>query len=166
MCGLGTRCVCRHMDGMALASQRLDICVATHCNTLQHTATHWNVFGEVKARHMCCITLQHTATHCNLFGETKARHMCCNTLQHTATCLASQRRNICVRQANDSSTLHHCVTHFNTLQYAATRCNTLQHTATHCTTLHHTAPHCTTLQHEFADSMAHCYCSNRAFFSA
>jgi len=33
--------------------------MATHCNTLQHTATH-------------CNTLQHTATHCN-------------TLQHTAT---------------------------------------------------------------------------------
>ena len=35
------------------------ICVATHYNTLQHTAAH-------------CSTLQHTATHCN-------------TLQHTTT---------------------------------------------------------------------------------
>ena len=36
----------------------VEVCPATHCNTLQHTATH-------------CNTLQHTATHCN-------------TLQHTA----------------------------------------------------------------------------------
>ena len=39
--------------------------IATHCNTLQHTATH-------------CNTLQHTVTHCNTLQHT-ATH--CNTLQ-------------------------------------------------------------------------------------
>jgi len=41
---------------------------ATHCNTLQHTATHIVKY---------CNTLQHTAKHCN-------------TLQHTATHTAKQ----------------------------------------------------------------------------
>jgi len=41
---------------------------ATHCNTLQHTATH--AYGGHAQPH--CNTLQHTATYCN-------------TLQHTAT---------------------------------------------------------------------------------
>ena len=81
---------------------------ATHCNTLQHTATTH------------CNALQRTATRCNI-KETcydKWVHYCqvnsantpqthCNALQHTAT---------------------HCK---STLQYTATHCNTLQHTATH-----------------------------------
>ena len=46
---------------------------ATHCNTLQHTATHCNIIcGKRPARQAICKTLQHTATHCN-------------TLQHSAT---------------------------------------------------------------------------------
>ena len=53
----------RHVTKHTARSEVHSICcgvtLATHCNTLQHTATH-------------CNTLQHTATHCN-------------TLQHTAT---------------------------------------------------------------------------------
>ena len=41
--------------------------LATHCNTLQHTATH-------------CNTLQHTATHCNTLQH-NATHTHCSTLQ-------------------------------------------------------------------------------------
>ena len=47
---------------------------ATHCNTLQHTAIHYNTQfvtpdegeGDVRGRMLThCNTLQHTATHCN-----------------------------------------------------------------------------------------------------
>jgi len=51
---------------------RLRFAIATHCNTLQHTATH-------------CNTLQHTATHCN-------------TLQHTEKHFAHQRCGACRRR--------------------------------------------------------------------
>jgi len=46
----------------------LKVGIATHCNTLQHTAAH-------------CITLQHTAAHCSTLQHTAAH---CRTLQHTA----------------------------------------------------------------------------------
>ena len=51
---------------------------ATHCNTLQHTATHCYIksarhFTKSQHRRHAHIPLQHTATHCNTF-----------TLQHTA----------------------------------------------------------------------------------
>jgi len=35
---------------------------ATHCSTLQHTATHCSTLQHIAAH---CNTLQHTATHCN-----------------------------------------------------------------------------------------------------
>ena len=45
--------------------------VATHCNTLQHTATH-------------CNTLQHTATHCmTTLVQTHCCSTHCNILQHS-----------------------------------------------------------------------------------
>jgi len=68
---------------IVLRCDRLDI--LTHCNTLQHTATH---------------SCSHTATHCNTLRHT-ATHSCnalmlthCNTLQHTAT--NSLQRLCCV----------------------------------------------------------------------
>jgi len=112
---------------------------ATHCNTLQHTATH-------TATH--CNPLQHTTTHDN--------HTISSPIQ-VGSLLNLLRR-----------TLKHPTTHCNTLQHAATRCNTLQHTTTHdntqsalrfnfarysiyyaghCNTLQHTATHDNTWQH-------------------
>jgi len=67
---------------------------ATHCNTLQHTATQFICSTSQEILRKCatyaylpptathCNTLQHTATHCNTLQHT-ATH--CNTLQHTAT---------------------------------------------------------------------------------
>ena len=84
---------------------------ATHCNTLQHTATQQHTAWTVA----CCIdirsryTLQHAAKHCN-------------TLQHTTTHCHTQP---------------HTATHCNTLQHTVTHCNTLQNTATHCKILQH-----------------------------
>ena len=60
-------------------------CVATHCNTLQHTAwaklrtaTHLSAINTMKGLGF----RQHNTTHCNTLQHT-ATH--CNTLQHTAT---------------------------------------------------------------------------------
>ena len=61
---------------------------ATHCNTLQDTATH-------------CNTLQHTARHCN------TRLSYCKTLQHAATHV--------YHTAEHGNTLQHTATHCNTL---------------------------------------------------
>ena len=89
--------------------------IATHCNTLQHTATH-------------CNTLQHRMhdmIRCVWHWRAAATYLHnCNTLQHTAT---------------HCNALQHTATHCNTLQHTATHYSTLQHTATHCDTLQHTA---------------------------
>ena len=62
-------------------------CVATHCDTLQHSATHCNSLQQIEVnrtnRHHSVrktYTLQHAATRCNPLQHT-ATH--CNTLQHT-----------------------------------------------------------------------------------
>jgi len=102
---------------------------ATHCSTLQHTATHcntteaelatlklekketvkYNQFTHAATR---CITLHHTTTHCNILEAELAM------LRETMTII-------------ESSQFTHATTRRNTLQHAATCCNTLQDTATH-----------------------------------
>jgi len=72
--------------------------LCTHCDKLQHTATHSN-------------TLQHTATHCN-------------AQQHTATQVFRLSRNLL---QHSFTTCAHTAKHCNTLQHTATHCNTLQH---------------------------------------
>ena len=84
---------------------------ATHCNTLQDTATHLVLLKKrILGCVYICVPLQHTATHCNM-------------LQHTCMCATATHCN----------TLQHTATHCNTLQHTAT-----QHTGTHCNTLQHT----------------------------
>jgi len=75
---------------------------ATHCNTLQHTAT----------------TLQHTATHCNTLQHT-ATH--CNALQRAGSLMLVRTLGRFVTYCN---TLQHPATSCNTLQHTATHCNT------------------------------------------
>ena len=148
---------------------------ATHCNTLQHTATA--LAGNSTCAPPPPSATQHNASHCN-----NATH--CNTLQHTAPhcntlhqrqqatapvlLLFRQPRNTLQHTATHCSTPQHTATHCTTLQHSATQCNTVQHTATapagnstcpppppsamqhtaaHCSTLQHTATHCNTLQH-------------------
>jgi len=65
--------------------EELEGIVATHCNTLQHTATHCNTLKLTAVTAITatqCNTVQHTAAHYNTLQHT-ATH--CNTLQHTAT---------------------------------------------------------------------------------
>ena len=106
---------------------------ATHCNTLQYTATH---FRDT--------TLYVTVTHCK-----------CNTLQHTAI-----HRSTLQHTAIHRSTLQHTAIHCNTPQHTATHCNTPRNTATHCNTLQYTAAHCNTLPH-FLETHPQCYISVR-----
>ena len=75
--------------------------VSTHCNTLQHTATHCNMLVLQVRTHedggcalampySCgathCNTLQHTAPHCTTLQHAATHY---NTLQHTGCALAT-----------------------------------------------------------------------------
>jgi len=154
--------------------------VATHCNTLQHTATGCNAraiptFPATTLSRSGCNTLLHAATRCN-------------TLQHAATDLF-RNFEIKTKQQKQERIVEHVATHHNALQYTAPRCNaqqhaataaidcsahaincttratpafsatslsrsgfnTLQHTATHCNTLQHTAKHCNALENAATD---------------
>ena len=82
-------------DHVATASLDIRRSLCTHCNTLQHTATHCNtsdgrgILGYPQVS-LCthCNTLQHTATHCNTpDGRSILRYpqVTLHTLQHTAT---------------------------------------------------------------------------------
>ena len=137
---------------------------ATRCNTLQHTATHWNMLHHTATRcntlqdnwptatllhtatlqsqaNLCTLVYDHvsllTATHCNRMQHTATHRDNLNSLQHTA-----RHCNIAVqKQQHVLAGVHSCV---------FARCSTLLHTkstATHCNTLQHTATHCNTLQH-------------------
>jgi len=147
---------------------------ATHCNTLQRTATHAPPVG---AQHLICNT--HTTS--DLFRRVVVNATYCNTLQRTATHWPPRwsatfdlqhTRNICPQDLFCGVVgLQHTATHCNTLQHTATHCNTLtlssifcgvvglqapkdmsdcntlQHTATHCNAMQHTGTHWNTLQH-------------------
>jgi len=106
---------------------------ATHCNTLQYIATHYNTqqnnCSALHWRSMHSTIQYHTQTYCNTM-QYIAMH--CNTLQYTAKhCSAPYWRSV-------HSTIQH---------HTATYCNTLQYTAIHRMTLQYTAKHCIALQH-------------------
>ena len=73
------------------------ILAATHCNTLEHTATHTRNLIE-----FALFLLQHSATHCNtLHAHEKLYRVCavlaatyCNALQHAATQYTHSRHPI------------------------------------------------------------------------
>jgi len=102
--------------------------VATHCNTLQHTATHCSVPSRALGGALCVegqtLWDRFMATHCNRLQYTSIH---CNTLQSEGTC----ERAHCVLRDKRCGT--------GSWHLTATHCNTLQHTATHCNTLQHTA---------------------------
>ena len=139
-------------------------CVAAHCNTLQHMATHDNTCRtscrtcsrmhapQHNASHGN--TRQHTATHSNTLSSTRTipqRHTLwmhflgwthSNNLQHTATHHLLQDPYLSTTHFDDILYFlkgEHTASHCNTLQHTATLCNTLQHTAFY--TNHTSAPH-------------------------
>ena len=116
----------------------------SHCNILQHTATHYTRTLDCTATH--CNTLLYAATHCNTLQHT-ATH--CNTLQRTAAhCICDMSLGqLCPLSFDcESPPMDH-------LEYA--RCKSLQHTATHAVSMYvqvyappqNTATHCNTPQH-------------------
>jgi len=115
-----------------------------HCNTLQHTATHYIpslkkllavsvAFAEkdVRATPYCvilhCNTLPHyAATRCNTLPYYTATH--CNTLRTQFGSFARSVRRIRRKKCARNTILRHI-----TLQHTAIlHCDTLQYTATHC----------------------------------
>ena len=73
-----------------------EVHAGTRCNTLQHTAAHYN-------------TLQHPAAHCNTLQHTTTP---CTALHHSAT--------------HCNNTLQHTATHWNALQHTTTHCSCRQ----------------------------------------
>jgi len=128
---------------------------ATHCNTLQHTATQLHILR------LRCGTLQHTATHCN-------------TLQHNYTSSGSGAAHIsslaavCCKDALQRTTTHyrtyvtsthynfftarHCKTleflHSKALQGTARKCKEVQGSARKCKEVQH----CNATKHSSADA--------------
>jgi len=121
--GRGIRCVHTRREGEKRWRMQ-DTAPATHCNTLQHTATESDTLHIIHPQHTAtrCNTERHTAYRLQK-GMCKKRHpqhaaTRCNTLATTAThCTSFAERDV-------QDTARH-------LQHAATRCNTLQHAATH-----------------------------------
>ena len=101
---------------------------ATHCNTLQHIATHCNkpsacyLHAQQQMPATQYNTLQHTSTPCNSIQHSShvilifATANSCNTVQPQSHASATANSN-------------------NTPQHTATHCNIPQHTATHQTHL-------------------------------
>jgi len=144
-----------------------DFCFVTHCNKLQHTATH---------------TARQSATHCNSHCKTynlreptsrshpiprdntlntKIAIHCTrsNTLYSRVAVSVHYTARHCnkLRIAATNTTPHHTATHYDPPHYTATHCTTPQHTAIHRNTLHRTAPCCIALRHTatYFDTLQH-----------
>ena len=136
---------------------------ATHCTTLQHTATQcnntynipdvrpwtsmkyeWSPSLLFTSRYMAPhgATLQHTAIHCTILQHTRCSSLNVYVRKQKSFSSSGLDRNIRQHTATQCNTVQHSATHCNTLQHTATHCNILQHTATHCNTLQQTATHC------------------------
>jgi len=103
--------------------RKLRVRLATHCNTLQHTATHCESVLQHTATH--CNTLQHTATHCNTLQHTATHYNTLqqtanNTLQQTATLwhresvLQHVHRRVCVFMCTYTYT-HKCIDKYTSI---------------------------------------------------
>ena len=116
---------------------------ATHCNTLQHTATMLRQLcfrAEVDLTATHCNTLQHSATMLRQFcfrAEVDLTVTPCSTLQCTVAHL--QHTATLQKNVTHCGTLPRTATHYNTLQLccgsspsALLRCISLQHTAALC----------------------------------
>ena len=125
---------------------------ATHCISLQRTATHCNTGrpAHAAASPATCISKMY-ATHCNSLQALHLPATHCNTLQLIAThCNTLQQRKTCaccrvirnVRFKNVRNSLILTTPHYISLQFTTSHCNSLHLTATHCNSLQLTATHC------------------------
>jgi len=178
MCVCVCVCVCACLCVCVCLIQHIRMLITAH--TLQHTATHCNTLQRT-ATHR----LQHFATYSTplllpLHRDAK-QHTHCHTMQHTETHRKYTATHCSLPVSTLLSILPSAVEafehiesiftnaiHCNTRQHIATRCNTLQHAATHYNTrvsavlsilptavevferiksVSYTATHCNTLQH-------------------
>ena len=114
------------------------IFAATHCNTLQHTATHTCSMTHVcMQRGMSLAYLWHDSficVTCLAFVVAVPGMLPKNRMSPTLYCNALEH-NTLQRTATQCNALQNNATHRIALQRTVTHCNTLQHTATHCNTL-------------------------------
>jgi len=145
---------------LVLTKYHCNTLAATHCNTLQRTATHCNApqhinvnaeqaadttrgipvtrIDKISLQHARCNTLQRTATHCNALQHTATHKYKCGT---GCRYYAWHSRDSYWQNITATRSLQHTATHCNALQCTATHCNTLQRTATYCNALQRTATH-------------------------
>jgi len=96
--------------------------IATHYNTLQHTAAQvllaeehreleqgrlWPLFKQCTRAATHNSTMQHTVTHCNTLQYTSTF---CNTLQHTATQVSLAHEHLGLEQGRLWPLLTHTIT--------------------------------------------------------
>ena len=156
---------------------------ATHCNTLQHTATHCNPQFRMSAGtwwqrgigFLMCIGLfpQKSPIISGSFAERDLQlktsyassppgtlFWFAKMIRFETHCNTLQHTathcNTMQHPATQCNTLQHPASPYNTLQHPATPCNTLQHPAIPCNTLQHTAKHCSTQQHTATHSNTLC----------
>jgi len=110
--------------------------VTTHCNTLQHAATHCNILhtwcvcqnSPKVVQRVCYIGMdQHTATHCNTLQHTATY---CIALQHTAT-YCHTLQTWCVRQNSPKVLRTVCLIGMGSMTCCA-NCSVLQCVAVCC----------------------------------
>jgi len=102
----------RRLSPTCKATLRHDL-KATHCNTLQHTATLPCVMTRKPAN--CSTSGAHATTHCNTLKHT-AIHW--NTRQHTATQTHSTASRLQHQPGQCHNTLQHTAAHWHTTQPA------------------------------------------------
>jgi len=111
--------------------------IATHCDTVQHSATHLE--KEIRReRRGKSATLFDYGQQIQKKNATDATQ--CNTLQHTWKKRFRERNEASLRR---SSIVAH------EPQNTATQCKTLQHSTKHCNTIQNTATQCKTLQYNW-----------------
>jgi len=120
---------------------QVQICVTTHCNILQHTATYCNTRFESLANSVIrhCYRLQHIAKYAKDAATLQHTATHCTTQQCTAIPVVSAFRTCC---AACSYTHTQTYTHTHTHTQAQTHNRTHTHTHTHTRRTHtHTYTH-------------------------
>jgi len=125
---------------------------ATHCNTLQHTATHCTLIElnnqKDRGYTYTCISMTYFTENTSTPKSFKSRNSSFSVQIQIKTTISiwictARYRDIGVLDMMDfggcsifSGNCHTCLYIWRT---EVAHCNTLQHTATHCNTLQHTA---------------------------
>jgi len=133
---------------------------ASHCNTLQQSATLCTLCNTLQHSATLCNTLQHSATLCNTLQQAASR------LQQAASRLHNIRLNWLEFNQKICSSSFFSEARCNILRQAATGCNRVHEReasseleanpcAAHGDTPHHTATHCNALKQAASQRQIH-----------